>query len=449
MSSLLSMSFMLLAIGLRLASEATVLASYVTLALYALAGRRQAIEALALSWLFSMLNPGIGGEAGDAALGRYVVLVGVVGSILFHRPSVRIVPQMGRLRMMTIMLGTFFSLHAVLFSPSPDVSILKAVSWTLVITALLTAWAGLSQMEHDVLANRMFRGLVAVMLISLPLIFSPLGYLRNGTGFQGILSHPQSFGPTMALLGVWTIGRMLGENCPPWSLIVLSVTCVALIVLSEARTAAGALVLGLGTALIAVSHLSERSIWELVPALRSGRLLLICAFATIGAIVSATHLGGLVDNFISKSGRAEVQSILEAYELSRGGLIEEMWSNIKERPVSGIGFGIASHPYDMDVLRDSIVGLPVGAAIEKGVMPLAVLEEVGLLGFVLVTAWVVVLLKGCAPGGVAPLGTGITVMFLNMGEATFFSPGGFGLLTLILATWAFSSGVRIRARPAK
>lgn len=40
-------------------------------------------------------------------------------------------------------------------------------------------------------------------LLSLPLLVHPLGYLRNGTGFQVILNHPQVFGPTMALLCAW------------------------------------------------------------------------------------------------------------------------------------------------------------------------------------------------------------------------------------------------------
>jgi hypothetical protein len=40
---------------------------------------------------------------------------------------------------------------------------------------------------------------VAVALVSLPLIFMPLGYVRNGRGFQGILNHPQALGVFLAL----------------------------------------------------------------------------------------------------------------------------------------------------------------------------------------------------------------------------------------------------------
>src|SRR5690606_11413311 len=102
---------------------------------------------------------------------------------------------------MTILLGLFFIVHAVLFSSVVDVSVLKAVSWTLAMATLIAAWRGLNDEERIALADRVFRGLTLLMIVSLPLLVLPVGYLRNGTGFQGVLNHPQAFGPTMALLG--------------------------------------------------------------------------------------------------------------------------------------------------------------------------------------------------------------------------------------------------------
>ena len=48
-----------LLLGVRLASPSAALLAYVGLAAYALLGRRQAIYALALSWLLTIINPGL------------------------------------------------------------------------------------------------------------------------------------------------------------------------------------------------------------------------------------------------------------------------------------------------------------------------------------------------------------------------------------------------------
>ncbi|MFN4160362.1 MAG: hypothetical protein ACK4FW_00005, partial [Stenotrophomonas sp.] len=71
-------------LALRLASTPTATAAFFLLAGYALTGRAQAIQALALSWLFSMLSPGIAPEVPQAALGRYAVIAGAALSVLLR-----------------------------------------------------------------------------------------------------------------------------------------------------------------------------------------------------------------------------------------------------------------------------------------------------------------------------------------------------------------------------
>ena len=118
----------------------------------------------------------------------------------------------------------------------------------------------------------------------------------------------------------------------------------------------------------------------------------------------------------------------------------EMWENIQEKPFFGIGFGVASNIQEMNIKRDPLLGLPIGAAVEKGVLPLAVLEEVGLVGFSVVFAWLFSLLRRWGRGGVMSVSVGLTALLLNMGEATFFSPGGMGLLSLVLIGWVVACG---------
>src|SRR5690606_3667616 len=193
--------------------------------------------------------------------------------------------------------------------------------------------------------------------------------------------------------------------------------------------------------------LSGRPMRAILPGLKSRRVAFIAALAASGAIVSAAQLERVVTDFIAKSGRAEVGSALEAYERSRGGKMEEMWANIQQKPFQGIGFGVASDPRDMDVPRDPVLGLPTSAPIEKGVLPLAVLEEVGLIGFLMVAAWVLILLRRSAQGGIVPFAVALTALLLSLGEANLCSPGGMGLLSLVLIGWAFASGYNLNRVP--
>ena len=142
-------------------------------------------------------------------------------------------------------------------------------------------------------------------------------------------------------------------------------------------------------------------------------------------------------------------TLLTGLKTLGGGLIGEMWQNIKEKPFTGIGFGIASDVHEMNVQRDPLLGLPLGAPIEKGVLPVAVLEEVGLFGLGFVVAWLWSFLRYWIRGGVVPVSVGLTILLLNMGEATLFSPGGMGLLSLILIGWVVACGQRGAETPQR
>jgi hypothetical protein len=424
---------LLVALALRLASEPTANISFFVLALVALFGRKEAIQALALSWLLTMLSSGIAPPASFGAVGRYAVIFAAAASVfLRYRPALYQVAQK-QIVLLTVALGVFFLGHSILFSAMPDVSILKVISWTVAVATLFTAWGGLSEEQSGQLIRQLFAGLTMVMLFSLPLVVLPLGYLRNGHGFQGILNHPQAFGPTMSLLGVWVALGLLTLPRPPWKMVLFTGACLVLIVMSEARTAGFALVGGVISSIVVAGLLSKQRIALLFPGLRSSRVILVVFASLFLAIALAPKLVGSLDTYVSK--RSNVEGVLAAYEKSRGGLMERMWANIKEKPMTGIGFGIASEPLAMQVTRDPIFNIPVGASIEKGVLPIAVVEEVGLLGFFLVLLWGWGILRRALKGGGAAIGLLATIILLNFGESTFFSVGGMGMLSMILLGW--------------
>lgn len=426
----------ILAIGLRLASPITADASYLLLAAFALTGRVQAIQALALSWLFTMFSTGIAPPAEYASIGRYAVIAGAALSVLIRSDLLKSYTRTERLTNMTLLLGGFIVIHSVLFSPMPDVSILKAVSWTMVMSTLLSAWSRLSLQETEALESWLYGGLVLIAVVSLPLLVLPVGYLRNGSGFQGIINHPQAFGPTMALLASWTVGRMVTRRIPSWTSIGLAMLCLVLVVMSETRTAGVALILGVVSAIFGAPLIAGRSLSSMAPALRSRRFHGLIFAVLMVLVAGGSHITGLLNNFMSKSDPLQVSGLLKAYEYSRGQLIDRMWINIEEKPWTGIGFGIASDLYYFNVIRDPILNLPIGASIEKGVVPVMVLEELGIPGALLVLAWIWLFIRRAAEHGIAALSVVVVALLTNLGEAVLFSPGGYGLLVLLLLSWA-------------
>lgn len=424
------------ALTMRLAQWETAEASFFVLAGYALFGRAQAIQALFLSWLFSSLSQGVTPDA-SWSIGPFTVMAGAAMSVFLRSSLVKGSVRLYWPVILTLLLGLFVVLHSLLFSPFKDVSILKAVSWMLVMSTLLAAWAGLDLDAQERLEHQLFGGLIAISLLSLPLLATDIGYLRDGYGFQGILNHPQAFGQMEALLVAWLIGRFAERHLPWWQVGILT-TCLILVVLSAARTAGGALVLGVALPLILFLLVKPSIVWPRLLRLGMGRMALVAIVAAgmlFAALVGYWTTEQLGEYLTKRSGAS---GVLEAANLSRGGIFYSMIDNIEQHPLRGIGFGIGSDPWMMAITHHPLYGLPTSAPIEKAVMPVAVMEELGIPGFVLVAAWMWMLLRSAARAGIVRLVVITTALLINFGEFVFFSPGGLGLLLLVLVAWTAS-----------
>ena len=383
-----------------------------------------------------MLNLGLAPIASGAAAGRFLVILFCSVSVFLRSGALSGRLHAWKTTVLTILLGLFLVVHSMYVSPLVDVSIAKALLWTMATSTILAAWQSLNAEDRRKLALEIFTGLTMLMLASLPLLFTPVGFLRNGTGFQGLLNHPQAFGPTMALLGAWAAGRVMEDSSVTWRMASLLLICLVLIIASEARTAGFALVIGAICAFMLLPVFGRRGASVSMRGLKSARFKVLAIGSLIGIVLAWSLLESTLTSYVQKG--TDAGGLTEAYEKSRGGGIEEMWLSIQANPLLGIGFGVAPDLNRMEVVREPYLGLPISAAIEKGVLPLAILEELGVVGFVLVAIWVYALVQSCAQSGIAGMVVLMTLFFLNFGECTLFSAGGFGLLPLILVGWAAS-----------
>lgn len=433
----------LFALAMRLLSEPTANLSYVVLAFFALMGRAQAVEALAWSWFFTVINPGIAPEATAAGIGRYLVIAGSAFSVALRAQASHPASGMAieRSMLQTGLLGCLLVIHSILFSVVPAVSILKIGAWMTVLLTLISAWGGLTPIEHLRLKERLRKGLCLIVVLSVPLVFVPdAGYLKNGSGFQGLLFHPQAFGPTAAIFGGLTLGRFAEGRRPSWGDAGLLGCSVVLIMMSEARSAALGFFGGAALALVLAPRMAGQSLFVMAPGLRSARAFLLCGLAVAGLAVSWSVVSERVVSFALK--RSDSFTLGDAATASRGELVGRMLANIEGSPLQGIGFGIASEPEYMEIEREPLFGLPISAQVEKGVLPLAILEEVGLALGGVVFLWMFGMARRAALGGFSTLLLVLIIYLLNLGESALLSAGGMGLLLTLLLV---SSAIRPKA----
>lgn len=114
----------------------------------------------------------------------------------------------------------------------------------------------------------------------------------------------------------------------------------------------------------------------------------------------------------------------EAVTESRMGLVESSMADFRSNPLFGTGFQVAE--YMKYAFKDE-KGLILSAPIEKGVLPVMVLGETGIIGSIFFWLFIVTFYVGCVKKRLYCCATLHTVFIVtNMAEATYFSPGGIG-----------------------
>ena len=125
--------------------------------------------------------------------------------------------------------------------------------------------------------------------------------------------------------------------------------------------------------------------------------------------------------------KGEEKPIGEAFYASRGKRIEEQWRNFTEQPITGHGFGIYSSG-DVPSGVKTFLGIPISAPTEKGFIPTAVLEETGIIGSIFFLYFLFSLIRLALKGtDIRWIAMFFGCLFVNVGEAVFFSVGGIGL----------------------
>ncbi|GIV57673.1 MAG: hypothetical protein KatS3mg042_0586 [Rhodothermaceae bacterium] len=400
-------------------------------AFHALRGARQTVEALFILALAIMINKAL--VPVDISLLRWVVLAAAAGrtiwDTLFNDEPVP--PAFGALLLLTLTMVFFGFLASWL----PTVSVFKALSFFL---GTSTALIALYRTRHLAPYWEAWLLTLSVFIIlgSIPLYGLPqYGYARNGAGFQGLLTHPQTYGPMTAILVAYVSGRVVFERLRTPLLGITMAAGWAGIYFSQSRTGmlalvlAGLVVTGLGLLRAATWGVQIRRALSLPVVL--GGLVVVAGFG----VAYGPRLSEGIVTFLLKDEAA--QDVTTALEDSRSGLIERSMANFRKAPFTGIGLGVPS-----DLSKTTIEygpgGIPIGASVEKGFQPAAVLEEIGLGGAALLLLFLGMLLWPVFRWGTPALAWMVTAALLvNMGEAILFAIGGNGLFVWLVFSLAY------------
>lgn len=403
--------------------------TYLVLTLWALRSPKHAIQALTLSFLLHSLNPSIFPQQ------EFSLLAWLVLFSAFFRVSFSYIKQNTNRKsyyfVAALLVFTLPIIYTSLFHSSfVLVSILKLVSFFIGSSTVILAFE-LTRAQYKYW-EKWFSALFIVIVIgSFPLYFHSLGYVINTVGFQGLLNHPQLYGVFLVPMLAWFTGRFIFNK--DYSFIVILGLIVGFISLfaTLCRTAVLALILGLLLSLLIAIMYKKSWRWMIICLLKSlwtwflGGLIIILLSLNWNMIVDkSTH-------FLNKGTREA--TMYTRYSVSRGALIQLSWDNFLSNPLLGIGFGIASNRLDFKIQFDETLGIPISASIEKGLIFTQVLEEIGIVGFIL---WLILLTVLIRPllriNNFVPLWIFLVCLLTNFGEATFFSMGGVGLYIWLL-----------------
>jgi hypothetical protein len=271
-----------------------------------------------------------------------------------------------------------------------------------------------------------------VVFLSVPVLFLPAGYLRAvNRSFQGIFADPQAFGVYLAIWCSYLVTYLVtSRRVSPFLLFVTGLTAY-FVVASHCRgamlaIAVSAVISGLTALFSSRVGLNYSNPWT-IARLCTIVLFAVCLVAYEPSGISA-GLKGLTLKGYTGNGDNLIALLGASFEESRGEQVRSMVESIAVHPLAGVGFGVAPLGVLQVVERDPIFGLPVSAPLEQGFLPLAVLAQIGIIGALVLGAFLSKLTAPLVKFAPAPaLAMFITSLLINMGEMIFFSTGGIGL----------------------
>ena len=247
--------------------------------------------------------------------------------------------------------------------------------------------------------------------------------------FNGMVCHSQMLSPVTAMMAAWVLCDMILVE-KRLALLHMGVLMVAPVLIYMSRSRGGLLeivaVMGMVMFVcVPKARLSDRvksRLWGLVIFMGIG----LISIAVVSEIKNQT-----ISRWVRKTENVvgDSRTLREAFTESRKGALEYNLNDFKLNPIFGKGFQVFPD-FERRYQRGEITWY--FAPVEKGVTPLVVLGETGLLGTTFFLIFLISFAVTCLKQRYLALLTMFTCMFVcNLADSTFFSPSGLGGLLWI------------------
>lgn len=395
---------------------------------------RAALKALAIAWLGLMVNTAFVPKSLVWTPAR--LALPLIAYIRFSLDMQRISATLLSSGMYVAFLGyvIVMAVCSIMSGLFTLIALIKLANFWAVVSAILSGVAVLRRMRIDM--TEWFVSLIAAATL-LGVASIALGVDNNfrsfspdvpSNAFVGAFLHPNCHSVYAALFVVLLATVfLLGDY--PRRLMTLPMMGIWAVFMywSKARASVLATVIGLLALLLLARPFKNRFHWRLrinVPRSQiMAGLVLVTILVAVIDLASGGYLSREIVSFINKGGGDDGNVVLDTEQvlLSRAGLMNLAWKNFLEHPIFGIGFQVST------TQAFAATATLFTAPVEKGVIAYAVLEEGGFVG---ATAFIVFLLVMIAEfvrsRNVPALAMLAAFLASNMGEVTFFSPGGSG-----------------------
>lgn len=362
--------------------------------------------------LRSLINPGIAPVySGYASLIKWItIFVSSIFILVFKKQNYK--KSFEYVYISFILFGIYVIISGFVVSSYPIILSLKLLSYIIPFLAILKC---ISSMNYGII-NKVIVPLGMMIFTSLILVNSPIGYLRNGIGFQGVFNHPNVCGIMLTLFLAGYLYNSSRLNC---KVIIISVIVVSIAIITKSRTGIFSCLSCILLFLLSKDTKKNTSQFT---------YFLLILFLLIISLIFKNLLIDFAKSIVFKGG---YDSII----YSRSDQFKSNIYRFFESPLIGTGFNV---PYIPHLRSYSIV---FDMSVENGNLILSLLADIGLVGFVLFFYSYIGILK---------LGWGNKILLyvisflVSMGEQSFFSTNNFGIIIYIYLSIYVADGLRIK-----
>ena len=332
----------------------------------------------------------------------------------------------------------------------PMISYLKIVNCAILFIGLQLGFRNIDKRPNDVMTMRKFMIVVTSFIvwgsIALLVFYPSAAYLtslrhviaeegvaaaeaalRESTGlklFAGMTNQSQCLAVVLPCSLAWLACDMffIEKRLSPFHVWTI-LAGLPLIYLTRSRSALLSSVVGM--ILVYFYCLKKVNIRQHIRARLRSAMFLAMFFVTVAAGVMEVR-NQSISRWLRKTEDLSVDTrgFGEAFTSSRQGLIDASMRDFYRNPLFGSGFQVTE---EMQYTFKHHDGLILSASIEKGVLPVMILGETGILGAVAFVVFLISFYATCVRKKYYCCATLHTIFLTtNMAEATYFSPGGSG-----------------------